>query len=153
MKSLYLAVLLSLLSLTLHAELYQWVDEEGNVQYSQTPPPEGTEATVVSPSPVQTISAPEPAPQTKPNSDTELPPSAAENTPEEPAQKNAQDALTASCQEAEKQLQLLQSGDELMIPDQDNSGAYKPVSPEIREQKVAKTQEYIDNYCTKKNQP
>ncbi|MDY6992277.1 MAG: DUF4124 domain-containing protein [Pseudomonadota bacterium] len=141
MKTVYLTLLLSVLSVNIHAEIYKWVDEEGFTQYSQTPPPEGIEATVVESISVQTVDTPE----------TAATPSAEETTDE--TSEQSKDALKASCQEAQKQLQLLQNGDELMIPDQENPGEYKPLSAEIRQQKINKTQAYIDNYCQQPEQP
>lgn len=145
MKTVYLTLLLSVLSLNIHAEMYQWVDEEGIIQYTQTPPPEGIEATVVESISIQTIDTPEAA--ATPSAEEATAPVEAETS------EQSQDALTASCQEAQKQLQLLQNGDELMIPDQENPGEYKPLSAEIRQQKINKTQAYIDSYCQQPEQP
>lgn len=141
MKALYLTLLLMLLPLSIHAEMYKWVDEEGIIQYTQTPPPEGTEATIVESVSIQTIPS------------AKTPASDAQETAADETSEDSKDALTASCQEAEKQLQLLQSEGELMMPDRDNPEQYKPLPPEIRQQKIAKTQEYIDNYCTQDTQP
>ncbi len=51
MKQLFLAIILSLSSANVPAEMYKWVDEEGNVQYTQTPPPGSASATTVTPFP------------------------------------------------------------------------------------------------------
>jgi len=45
------AVLLACLSAPVTAEIYKWVDAEGNVQYTQRPPPAGIEASTIKPPP------------------------------------------------------------------------------------------------------
>jgi len=142
MKTVYLILFLSVFSVNSYAEMYKWVDEEGIIQYTQTPPPEGIEATVVESISVQTVDTPE-----TPSTEEATAPIEAETS------EQSKDALKASCQEAQKQLQLLQGGDQLMMPDQDNPGEYKPLSAEIREQKITKTQAYIDSYCQQPEQP
>jgi len=39
------------------AELYKWRDKEGNVNYTQTPPPAGTQVTTIKPPPAVTTAA------------------------------------------------------------------------------------------------
>lgn len=46
---------LALLSLPAHSQLYKWVDSQGKVHYSDTPPPAGAQKS-------KTIQAPSPAP-------------------------------------------------------------------------------------------
>jgi hypothetical protein len=40
-----------------HAAIYKWVDENGNVQYTQTPPPANVKAETIQPPPPDTNSA------------------------------------------------------------------------------------------------
>ena len=44
-------VILSLFSLNSTAGVYRWVDDQGNVVYSQTPPPDGRETKLMAPPP------------------------------------------------------------------------------------------------------
>jgi hypothetical protein len=37
-----------------HAEMYKWVDKDGNVNYTQTPPPPGITSTTIKPPPTTT---------------------------------------------------------------------------------------------------
>ena len=38
MKNILLIALLLTISLSVNAQIYKWVDDNGNIQYSQTPP-------------------------------------------------------------------------------------------------------------------
>lgn len=50
-SSIRAVVCLCLLAGTAQAATYKWVDEEGNVQYSQSPPPPGVEGETIKPPP------------------------------------------------------------------------------------------------------
>lgn len=54
MRRLTLSVLLALSALTVQAEIYRWVDDQGVTQYSQTPPT-GRDASTVKPPPAPSI--------------------------------------------------------------------------------------------------
>jgi hypothetical protein len=54
MKSLLIAVVLLLCTASLQAQIYRWVDEEGNVQFSDIPPP-GNQP------PAETVDLPKPS--------------------------------------------------------------------------------------------
>lgn len=45
------SILLFLLSMNCFAVMYKWVDADGNVQYTQSPPPEGVESATIKPPP------------------------------------------------------------------------------------------------------
>ena len=51
-KFRYLIMALGVLfSAAVQAELYKWVDENGNINYSQSPPPPGVDGTTIKPPP------------------------------------------------------------------------------------------------------
>jgi Domain of unknown function (DUF4124) len=59
MKKIFLAVALVLFSLSANADIYKWVDANGKIHYSNTPPPnvKGTKVKVDDPAPAQPDSA------------------------------------------------------------------------------------------------
>lgn len=64
MKRLLMLFSLLLVAALAQAQMYRWVDDEGNVQFSDTPPPEGTSAErmeVPKPSVVETYKPPKAA--------------------------------------------------------------------------------------------
>ena len=50
-SSIWIVACFFLLTGAVLAETYKWVDEEGNVQYTQTPPPPGVEGETIKPPP------------------------------------------------------------------------------------------------------
>ncbi|MBM2830851.1 MAG: hypothetical protein HW411_1641, partial [Gammaproteobacteria bacterium] len=45
------SILFFLLSMNCFAAMYKWVDADGNVHYTQSPPPEGVESATIKPPP------------------------------------------------------------------------------------------------------
>lgn len=135
MKSIYL--LLSLLFTSAYAgELYTWTDEDGNVQYSQTPPPQEIEATVKDLPFVPTIEAEVKKPITE-NEDAVV---SNNQTPSEFQKEN--------CQKAQNNLQMLSMDvSQLVMRSPDNPNDLKTLSEEERQQELNRTQTYLDSYC------
>jgi hypothetical protein len=61
MQRLVIAVLGVVAACGAQAQMYKWVDENGRVQYTQTPPPPGRQAQQIKPPATQTGPRPEPA--------------------------------------------------------------------------------------------
>ncbi len=123
---------------TFAAQMYKWVDEEGNVQFSQIPPKEQTD--------VETIKNrfPVKPPTVDDVKQTE------ETTNENSATEENEDPIVASCNRAKKHLKLLQSGEYLVFKDE--SGKYQEMSSEKHQQELTNAQKYVDDYCQKKTQ-
>jgi len=126
MKSFLLSsILLLLFSSNALATLYQWVDEDGNLQYTQTPPPPGVEAQPVQPR-LNSISTGEIDPP--------------ELTPQ-------QQQLLDSCQKAQQELQNLNSASNMMCPDPEDPGKFIPMNKETRAQKTLAAESYLQANC------
>ncbi len=125
MKSFLLSsILLLLFNSNALATLYQWVDEDGNLQYTQTPPP-GVEAQPVQPR-LNSISSGEVDP---------------------PKLTPQQQLLLDSCQKAQQELQNLKSASNMMFPDPEEPGKFIPMSKETREQKMMAAETYLQANC------
>jgi hypothetical protein len=145
MKTLYI---LPFIYLCNHAALaaYRWVDAEGNVQYTQTPPPAGVNVDTIK---TPTLSA-EPAPVKKPSE------SGAKN-PEKPAadksdknreidEKNAV-IRKANCAKAQEHMRALGTGAPMLMADPQNPEKFVVMSDELRQQKQTETQNHIADFC------
>jgi len=141
MKTAYLLPLALLLSSPTFAA-YKWVDAEGNVQYTQTPPP-GMNSSKVTPPPAPSI----PAPEAKKPADKKADPAPAANAEEE---EKIAAIRKANCEKAKSHMQALGVGAPMLIPDPQNPEKFVIMTDELRKQKTAETQAHIDNFCNNK---
>jgi len=151
MKFLSLMLLCSIASANLYAgQLYKWVDEDGNIQYSQTPPPEqATRENVTQ----QAI------PQTDTNT---IETGSAERATEDNAEASTADEANAdpnsddpaarvkaerdkNCQRAKDQYARLGTDEKLAVQGPD--GQIIELGAEARETRRAEARAFIDNYC------
>ncbi|EIJ42602.1 hypothetical protein BegalDRAFT_1725 [Beggiatoa alba B18LD] len=146
MKHIWIIGLVGLLSLPVYAgKLYQWVDAEGNTQFSQTPPPEGTDAET------KNIKAPDVSatpPKVAPKPEEKKTETAKTTTPtgDDPAAKIKAEK-EAKCQQATAVLQQLNAQGSLVIPKADNPNEFVPMSDELRKQRTSEAEAFIDAYC------
>ena len=130
------------------AQSYRWVDENGNVVYSQLPPPGGREATEIAPPPPP-AETPEQASQRLQEA---LQQSADRHEDQELADKKAaKEAATAAdaakrCQAARQNLQNLEQGPATRRY-RDSSGEYKRMDEQTWQSKKAEAQATIKKYC------
>jgi hypothetical protein len=137
MKQLFLAIILSLSYANVPAEMYKWVDEEGNVQYTQTPPPSSAPATTVTPSPTNSISGGD-----KEESSTTT------SGKEAPAEKsNGNPQTVKSCEDISKHLQTLTSSQKLMVPDKEETDKFVALPEETRQQQIATAKAHLQANC------
>lgn len=141
MKKRYLFAF-SLLCFNVHAvEMYQWIDEDGSMRVSETPPPEGIEySTMEIDDSVPFSSEPAPAPES--NTDEE----AKEETEVERAQRILKEE---NCRISQNNMQELRREGNLLVKDENNPDKYIEVTDEMRAQKIVQTQADIDKYCKK----
>jgi len=141
MKSWYLLALLLCANSLYAEELYRWVDEEGNMQYTQTPPPAGIKAEVREikgiPSAAAEGSQPKPEQKTDESEATE----SQDDAEKMMAEKNA------NCQKAMQDLQVLESKSEVVTLDSANPGKAVPMDETARKQRIATEKAYIKTYC------
>jgi len=121
------------------AKVYRWVDENGKVVFSQTPPPESIQGEEI------TVDAPPPATAPK----EEKSEAAAEKTAEKnPPGNPALDAELRKkyCETGKKNLELLEnSGPEMGFVTEDNT--LMKFSPEEKAVKIKEAKAVIKAYC------
>lgn len=155
--SKFLLILLMLSSANAFAAISKWVDAQGQVHYSDQPPPpeakaetlrsasgnEGTAGT----SGVTAASAPA-APKTIAEREAEL--RKAQQAKKEAADKAAQkqaatDAVKANCATAQQNLRTLQEGMRMVEIDANGERSY--IDDTQRQQRIEKAQQEISNLC------
>lgn len=155
--SRFLLILLILASANTFAAVSKWVDAQGQVHYSDQPPPpetkaktlrsaSGTEGTAGS-NDLTAASAPA-APKTIAEREAEL--KKAQQAKKEAADKAAQkqaaaDAVKASCANAQQNLRTLQSGVRMVEIDANGERSY--IDDSQRQQRIEKAQQEISNLC------
>jgi Domain of unknown function (DUF4124) len=155
--SKFLLILLMLASTNTFAAISKWVDAQGQVHYSDQPPPpeakaetlrsasdtEGTAGT----SGVNATSAPA-APKTIAEREAELKKAqqAEQAAADKAAQKQAAtEAIKANCATAQQNLRTLQEGIRMVEVDANGERSY--LDDNQRQQRIAKTQQDVSNYC------
>ena len=155
--SKFLLILLMLASTSTFAAISKWVDAQGQVHYSDQPPPReakaetlrsasGTEGTAGT-SGVTATSAPA-APKTIAEREAELKKDqqAKKEAADKAAQKQAaEDALKVNCATAQENLRSLQSGVRVMEIDAKGERSY--LDDTQRQQRIDKAQQDISNNC------
>ncbi|BBI99322.1 hypothetical protein FGKAn22_10150 [Ferrigenium kumadai] len=160
----YLTILLLLSSTTAFAALSKWVDEKGEVHYSDAPPPANVKAKTLRPSATTPESTTAPANTTPASGATAAsapagPKTIAEREAElkkaQQAKKEAADRAAkeqanketekANCAEAQQSLRTLQEG--RRITEIDAQGEYSYLEDDQRQQRIAKAQESVKNWC------
>ncbi|MEN9848024.1 MAG: hypothetical protein RL368_764 [Pseudomonadota bacterium] len=146
MKTAYLLPLTLLLSSPTFAA-YKWVDAEGNVQYTQTPPPGMNSSKVTPPPPPST-----PAPEAKKPADKKTDSVAPTANPSANAEEDEKVAAIrkANCEKAKSHMQALGVGAPMLIADPQNPEKFVVMSDDLRKQKTTETQAHIDNFCNNK---
>jgi hypothetical protein len=146
MKSLFFLSLIGIFATpSFAAESYKWVDEEGNVQYSQMPPPKTAEE-------VQKVElAPAPEPTEQPAvKNAEQPAEADPNSTSSPATaaEEMQAIKKKNCETARGEIEKLNTPNaQIMTEDKENPGKFVPLSEEARKQHGEKAQAYLDAFC------
>jgi hypothetical protein len=149
--SKFLLILLLLSGTNAFAVISKWVDAQGQVHYSdQPPPPEAKAATLRSAADNESTagaSAPA-APKTIAEREAEL--RKAQQAKKEAADKAAQKQVTAdevktNCANAQQNLRTLQSGVRMIEIDAKGERSY--IDDTQRQQRIAKAQQEISNLC------
>jgi hypothetical protein len=142
MKLLYLCVLLLATQALSAEELYRWVDEDGNMQYTQTPPPAGVKSEVKDIKDVNSAAA-EGLSQPKPEEPSEA---GMDSMTENDADKMLAEK-TANCQKSMQDLAVLESKSEVVMLDSAHPGKAAPIDETARKQRIATEKAYIKTYC------
>jgi hypothetical protein len=147
-----LALLLTLIfALPASAQIYEWRDADGKINYSDRPPP-GVEGKLIRRG---TSSAPTPAPapaaqpaKTLAEQELEFRERRAEaaKKKEEKAQEKQKAAQRAErCEQARKNLKILKSADRVLMKSEE--GPSKQLRPSQRKAETERTQKIIDEDC------
>lgn len=136
--------LLAVATASLAAPMYKWTDSEGNVQYTQTPPPKGS---------FQKLTPP-PAPTSSPAEDKAQPAAAAtpdakeegaDATAQEEAERKKLEAAAAkhNCDVARKNLEIYTAFRRVM----NDKGEVVVLSDEERAAKLKEANDMIKQHC------
>ncbi|MHC8440685.1 MAG: DUF4124 domain-containing protein [Candidatus Eutrophobiaceae bacterium] len=128
----------------LGAVIYKWTSEDGNVNYTQTPPPEGIDAQKIAPTP-----APAGDPQPIADPITKAQQRNASREQEKAAKEQATDAaeeakIRTSCANARKRLETFQNP-RIRVNSADGTG--KRLGEEERQAELKRAQDYINGNC------
>lgn len=123
------------------AAMYKWTDQEGNVQYTQTPPPDGA---VMEIAPPPRVGAPAAASEAKKAADvSEGDGQQADNGQEPALTPEQQEAYARNCEAAKGNLQLYQTRGRVKTPE----GDIVELNDEVRQKKVSQAEEQIKKFC------
>jgi hypothetical protein len=146
MKPFAFAVVALLATTAASAQIYEWKDAQGKTHYSDHPP--------VGTTPVQKIAAPESpttsSPAQKTMADQELEfrkrqKNAQENADKANKEKTASVDRKESCDNAQRMLEMLGSGERIAL--RDNQGERYYMDDIQRQQETAKTRQFIQANC------
>lgn len=121
------------------AGMYKWVDEQGAVHYSQTPPPDRTAQELAPPPPPPKPVEPEAGADA---TDTAPGESAPEGRPQE-AENARKMRFQQNCTAARKNLQLYQTARRIM-----DGGQLVILTDEEKTKRIEKAKEQIERYCS-----
>jgi len=149
--SKFLLILLILASTNAFAAISKWVDAQGQIHYSDQPPPADTKAKTlrsVSDTEAAVGTSGVTAPKTIAEREAEL--KKAQKAQKEAADKAAkkqanEEAIKANCATAQQSLRTLQEGIRMVQVDPNGERYY--MDDAQRQQRIAQTQKDIDTYC------
>ncbi|MBU1215223.1 MAG: DUF4124 domain-containing protein [Gammaproteobacteria bacterium] len=149
MKSVFYLILLSCISLSAHAGLNKWVDENGKVHYSDKPPSNVTAESVRNIAGKGQEAAPADY-SSKSYSEREAEMKKARQEKKDAAEKSAQEAAQLqarkrNCAAAQENLRALESGARLVTYDE--NGEKRFLDDAAREQRVNSAREAVKNNC------
>ena len=146
---LFIAAAILLATATVAAQVYKWVDKDGKVQYTDTPPPPSvtkSEAKKVDTSPAA-VSAAAPAKTLQDRAkdyDKRNAEAAEKNKKAEIDQKNTE-ASAANCSDAKGALRDLETGRPITRTSETGSREY--VDDDARQAEMAKARKAIADFC------
>jgi hypothetical protein len=146
----FLLILLILASTNAFAEINKWVDEQGQVHYSDQPPPADAQTQTLRTTTENQDSAGSGTAETKTFAEREAELKKEKAEKQSAADKSAQkqaadDALRANCLSAQENLRSLQSGVRIMQIDANGERSY--IDDTQRQQRIENAQQNINRYC------
>lgn len=122
------------------AAMYKWTDKAGNVQYTETPPPEGDSTEIAPPPRVAGQSSNSPSDQSNNNEEQESDKTAEVDAPLTPEQ---QDVYRRNCEAAKGNLETYKTARRVKQSD----GEVVVMDDEKRQQKMQQAEEQIKKFC------
>ena len=149
MRLCFAVILLSLISLNVHAGVNKWVDSEGKVHYSDAPPPEVKTETVRNISGKGQEEAPATY-STKSYAEREAEMKKSRQEKEEAAQKKAQqqadaDAKKRNCESARQSVRSLEEGGRIYTYDESGERSY--LDDAARDRRLSEARKVVSTYC------
>ena len=147
---LFIAVAILLATATVAAQVYKWVDKDGKVQYSDTPPPASAtkaEAKKVETSPAAASTSPTPAKslQDRAKESDKRKADIAEKSKKAEADQKIAEANAANCSDAKGALRDLETGRPMVRTSE--SGAREYVDDDARQAEMTKVRKAITDFC------
>jgi len=141
-----LPIILAFLLMSGHAlaVTYKWVDEEGNVQYTQTPPPAGIEAETIKPPPKVDTEKAVKGLQAQEEKATKLRQNRLDTAKKEEEVKQELELQKKNCEMARARLA---SYEQPMVKFVQEDGSRVRATEEERQAEIAKSQEMIKEWC------
>lgn len=147
MNRLWILLLLAL-PLGASAELYRWVDAQGRVHYSDSPPPANATSTKTLNTPAPASPAPAAAPKSWQEKEMEFRQRrAAEAEAQAKKEKEAEEARQkqANCEAARKNLQLLESGQRVVTVNA--QGEREFLDDAARQKAINDARKAVETWC------
>lgn len=150
MKPCFAIVILSLVSLNVHAELHKWVDADGNVHYSDSRPSEDTQTQGVRNVTGKDQAGASPSYTPKSYAEREAEMKKAKQTKEEAAQKKAQqdadaEARKSNCAGARESARILEESPRIATYDANGERSY--IDDATRAQRLEDARKAISANC------
>ena len=147
---LFIAIAILLATATVAAQVYKWVDKDGKVQYSDTPPPASatkTEAKKIDTSPAAASTTAEPSKtlQDRAKDFDKRKAEVADKAKKSDTEKQNADIKEANCTNARSAMRDLESGRPLVRTSE--SGDREYVSDEARQADIAKARKSVADFC------
>jgi hypothetical protein len=146
----FIAIAILLATATVAAQVYKWVDKDGQVQFTDTPPPPGatkaeakkidtgTSAPSASAPPAKTL-------QDRSKDFDKRQKAAAENAKKADESQKKEEIAESNCKAARTTLRELESG--RAIRRINDAGEFVVMSDEVREAELAKTRAMVTESC------
>lgn len=140
---LYILTLVFFFSQALHAATYKWVDEDGNVQYSQQPPPSGQyESIKIRPTPRQAAGTGKTGQDTNEFLDKAAT-QRKDETKIKDEMKKSQELRKKNCETARKQFEFYN----VYRRKQNDKGEYERISDDEKATGLKEAQQGIKDFC------
>jgi hypothetical protein len=131
---------------TVQAEIYKWTDQNGKVQYSQTPPA-GVNATAIMPAPPPpNAGQPDAALKQRLKGFEERREARKKSEAQQVEDKEAEKVRAENCQRARGNLTALQSHGQVSLKEGDT---YRKLTEDERQVKISEAEAHIEEFCKK----